>query len=79
MPRLSKKDLTAISDARFSAIDTLPTKRDIARRYGVSLRTVDRWVSDKLIPHIRFGNRCIRFRWPAVEKAVDRLMVREVQ
>jgi excisionase family DNA binding protein len=79
MPRLSKKDLAAISDARFSAIDTLPTKRDIARRYGVSLRTVDRWVSEKLIPHIRFGNRCIRFRWEAVEKAIDRLAVEEVK
>jgi len=78
MPRLTKDlaDSYAVSNA---AIEHLPRKRDIAKRYGVSLRTVDRWVKERLIPHIRFGNRCVRFRWAAVERAVDKLVVKEVQ
>jgi excisionase family DNA binding protein len=75
MPRPTKKEL----QANVEAIEQLPTRRDIARRCGVSLRTIDRWVVERRIPHIRFGKRCVRFRWDAVEKAIDRLVVEEVR
>jgi excisionase family DNA binding protein len=61
------------------AVEQLPDKRALAKRYGVSTRTVDRWVSTRKIPHLRLGNRCIRFRWAAVEAALNRLVVEEIK
>jgi hypothetical protein len=58
--------------------DPLPRKRDIARKYSVSIRTVDRWVNEKKIPYLYLDKRTIRFRWEAVERAVNRLTVKEV-
>jgi excisionase family DNA binding protein len=77
--RKQREQLVTACNEALLGIEQLPRKRDVARRYGVSLRTVDRWVKERLIPHIRFGNRCIRFRWEAVERAVDRLVVKEVK
>ena len=64
--------------ASFDPTESLPRKRDIAKRYAVSLRTVDRWVAEKKIPYLNLDKRTIRFRWPDVERAVNRLAVREV-
>ena len=75
MPRLTKKELQASAPT----IEQLPTRRDIAIRYRVSLRTIDRWIAEKRIPYIRLGTRSIRFRWDAVEKAINRLAVEEVK
>ncbi len=36
-------------------------RREIAARYGVGTRTVDRWVKERRIPYIRIGPRCVRF------------------
>jgi excisionase family DNA binding protein len=58
---------------------SLPCKRDLAKRYGVSLRTVDRWVAERRVPYLKFGHRSVRFRWPAVEKALDKFLVQEVK
>lgn len=60
------------------SIESLPERRDIARRYRVCLRTVDRWVKERKIPHIRIGKRSVRFRWEAVERAINRMTVEEV-
>jgi hypothetical protein len=54
-----------------------PLEREVGPPYW--RRTVDRWVNDKLIFHVKFGNRCRRFRWPAVERAVDRLTTKEAK
>ena len=62
-----------------AGIESLLDKQAVARRYGVSVRTVDRWLKERRIPCIRFGRRCVRFRWEAVERAVERLVVREVK
>jgi excisionase family DNA binding protein len=75
MPRLTKKDL----DANSAVVEQLPTRGDIARHCKVSLRTVDRWLAERRIPYIRFGKRCVRFRWEAVKKAIDRLAIQEVK
>jgi excisionase family DNA binding protein len=58
--------------------ETLPRRRDVARRYGVSLRTLDRWVRERKIPYIQLDKRTIRFRWADVERAVERMVVKEV-
>jgi excisionase family DNA binding protein len=79
MPRTTKERLVATANEALAAIEELPRKRDIAKRYGVSLRTVDRWVNERLIPYIDFGYRTKRFRWADVEKAVNRLVVKEVK
>jgi excisionase family DNA binding protein len=77
--RTKKNQLVTAANEALAGIEELPRKRDIAKRYGVSLRTVDRWVNERLIPYIDFGYRTKRFRWSDVEKAVDKLTVREVK
>jgi hypothetical protein len=64
-----------------AAADISPTgarKRDIARRYGVSTRTVDTWIQQKKIPFRRLSSRCIRFDLTAVDCALSRFTVKEV-
>lgn len=79
MPRTTNERLVAAANEALLGIDELPRKRDIAKKYGVSLRTVDRWVNQRLIPHIDLGYRTKRFRWADVEKAISRLTVKEVK
>ena len=79
MSRTKKEELVAVANEALVGIEELPRKRDIAKRYGVSLRTVDRWVNERLIPYIDFGYRTKRFRWADVERAVNKLTVREVK
>jgi len=76
--RTKKEQLVIAANEALAGIEQLPSKRDIAKRYGVSLRTVDRWCNERLIPYIDFGYRTKRFRWPDVEKAVNRLIVKEI-
>ena len=52
-----------------SKIEGLILKPLVARRAGVSVRTVDEWIRHKRIPSIKIG-RTIRFRWAAVEAAL---------
>jgi excisionase family DNA binding protein len=75
---VSRRSTTSSSIAAAEAIESLPDKHAIAKKYGVTVRTVDRWVEERLIPHIKLGPRCTRFRWADVEKAIERLTVREV-
>jgi excisionase family DNA binding protein len=58
--------------------DPLPTRADIAKKFSVTERTVDRWIAARLLPYIKVGSR-VRFRWPDVERAISRLTVREVK
>jgi hypothetical protein len=76
--RLKNDELVTAANDALAGIEQLPAKRDIAKRYGVSLRTVDRWCNKRLIPYIDFGYRTKRFRWADVEKAVNRLIVKEI-
>jgi len=45
------------------------TLEDMATRYGVSERTVQRWVKDRLIPEpMRIGRRYLRWRMSDLER-----------
>lgn len=47
------------------------TRKDLAEHYKVSLRTVDNWMKDQLIPFFRIGDN-IRFDLFDVDAAVRR-------
>jgi len=45
------------------------TIEDMATRYGVSERTVQRWVKDRLLPEpMRIGRRYLRWRLSDIEQ-----------
>jgi predicted DNA-binding transcriptional regulator AlpA len=44
--------------------------REVARRLGLSPRTVHQRAKDKLLPSVRQGGR-VMFSWPEVERAVN--------
>jgi excisionase family DNA binding protein len=54
-------------------------KRDVAREYGVSVRTVDSWIAQKKIPYKKLGSRLIRFDLDEVERALSRYTVNEIR
>jgi hypothetical protein len=58
--------------------DPLPDKRAVARHCGICIRTLDRWMAEGKVPYFKLG-RVIRFRWEAVERALNRMVVREVK
>jgi hypothetical protein len=72
------QDLITVSDT-VALGEPLPMKGDLARHFRVSVRTIDRWTLERKIPHIRLGRRCIRYQWPAVKKAVARMIIQEVK
>jgi hypothetical protein len=53
-------------------------KSDIAARYKVANRTVDRWVAQKLIPVVRISRRCLRFDVAQCDAALRRFTIEEV-
>jgi hypothetical protein len=47
------------------------TKRQLALRMNVSIRTVESWMQKKLIPYVKI-KKTIRFIWPDVEESLRR-------
>lgn len=45
---------------------------EVARRFGVTVGTVNRWVREGVIPCIRPSRRIVRFDLQAVEQAVTK-------
>ncbi|MBI1178478.1 hypothetical protein GC207_13675 [bacterium] len=43
------------------------TKRDVARRLGKTVRTVDHWMRRGLVPYYKIG-RTVSFKWSEVER-----------
>jgi hypothetical protein len=58
--------------------DGTTNRAGIAIHFGVSLRTVDDWVASRKIPFQRRSARMLRFKIADVQKALDRLNVREL-
>jgi excisionase family DNA binding protein len=52
-------------------------KRQLSVALNASIRTIDKWVHEKKIPHRKVG-RMIRFDLDRVMAALDRYTVREV-
>ena len=68
-----------LSEAALDAVGSLPNTQDIARYFGVSPRTVDRWRAEKRIPFLALGHRTIRYRWKDVEAALERHKIQEIR
>jgi excisionase family DNA binding protein len=68
--RNSESDL---NDPNLRLLDT----REIAHVLGKSPRAVQYMIKARVIPHVRIG-RNVRFRLPAVMKALEKLTIREV-
>ncbi len=47
------------------------TMDEIARILGVSQATIYSWTSKNLIPHIKLGRRCLRFREKEIAEWLD--------
>jgi hypothetical protein len=56
------------------------TKEQLRQRLNLaSVRCVDEMVKRKKIPVSRLGHRTVRFCWPDVEAALEKLTVRAVE
>lgn len=51
--------------------DTLVDSAALARRFGVTVGTVNGWVRRGLVPFIRPSRRVVRFNLEKVEQALD--------
>lgn len=51
--------------------DYILTKEQLAKRLNVSLRTVENWMCQKLVPYVK-PTRTVRFIWADVEQALRR-------
>jgi predicted site-specific integrase-resolvase len=58
--------------------DGTTNRAGIAIHFGVSRRTVDDWVASRKIPYQRRSARMLRFKIAEVQKALDKLNVREL-
>ena len=77
-----KREWGAIAAANHSQDPTheLLTKEQLRKRLNLpSTRGVDELVRRRVIPVLRLGHRTIRFVWPDVRSAIDRLTIREVR
>lgn len=52
---------------------------EVAKHLGVSPRHVQSLRAKRLIPAIKISSRCLRFRITDVDRALEKLTVREVQ
>jgi hypothetical protein len=77
--QLTRQALVDAANNRLNGIESLPDKRAVAKHFGVSVRTVDRWIAERRVPHLKFSKRCIRFVWRDIERAIERFRVEEVK
>jgi excisionase family DNA binding protein len=53
-------------------------KRELAEYLGISIYTVDAWVSQKRIPFIKMGGRKVMFDKKEIEKWIDEQRVEQI-
>lgn len=59
--------------------ERLLTKEELRQRLNVPhLRIIDEMTRKRKIPVVRLGYRTLRFDWPKVQAALEKLTVREV-
>jgi excisionase family DNA binding protein len=62
--------MSALSNKQADAPEAFHgTRKQLATRYAVSLRTIDEWMSRGWIPFLKVG-KCIRFSLPDVDAAI---------
>ena len=54
------------------------TRAEMAARYGVGLRTLDRWIREGRLPKIKITARCVRLDPIQCDEAVGRFTAQEV-
>jgi hypothetical protein len=48
----------------------LATKKQLAARYRVCVRTIDSWTAKKILPHLKFSSRLIRYPVAECDRAL---------
>jgi hypothetical protein len=60
-------------------VEHLLSKEELREKLNlVSIRGVDELVRRRKIPCLRLGHRTLRFSWPHVQAALEKLTIREV-
>jgi len=54
----------------------LLSKREAARRFGVSARTVEKWQQNGKLPFVKISATCVRFREEDVERFIAERLVK---
>ena len=54
-----------------AAVEPFIGKAEVARRLGKKLRTIDNWMSRRLLPYYKIG-RSVSFKWSEIEAALAR-------
>jgi excisionase family DNA binding protein len=57
-------------------MEKLMDKKEMAEALGVTVKTIDKWVSEKRIPFVRITGKCVRFIWSEVQ---GYLVMKEIQ
>ncbi|MDB6032484.1 MAG: Helix-turn-helix domain protein [Verrucomicrobiales bacterium] len=52
-----------------SPAESFITKKEVARRLGRGVRTIDSWKQLGLLPYYKMG-KCVYFRWSEVQEAI---------
>jgi excisionase family DNA binding protein len=58
-------------------ITRLLMKKEVANLFGVTVKAVDKWVSEQKIPFIRISRKCIRFDERVIEKFLAKRTVKD--
>lgn len=61
------------------APSALVTRQEAARHYGVTVRTLDRWIDAGRVPAYRVGDRMVRVRVDDLDGALERIPARRRQ
>jgi|GEM_PF-5292587 len=43
-------------------METLLTKKQVAKHFGVTVKAIDKWMREKRIPYYSLSRKCVRFR-----------------
>jgi excisionase family DNA binding protein len=42
-------------------METLMDKKKVAEVFGVTVKAIDKWISEKRIPYVKLSGKCVRF------------------
>lgn len=76
--RKQRTERLAVSRAMQNSVDSLVDKKEIARRYGVCLRTVTEWMRKRVIPYVKVSAKIVRFDSEKCDIALERFEVKSI-